>query len=184
VPVRFGESSSLATSQCATATKAAEDFCRKFKAQHPEKRNIAVVADIDETIFDNREEYQIRPKFVWDEFDKWVAQARAPVLKDTVNFLRWARKNGFAVFLITGRPESDRVGTVENLVRDQIIYDGLYLRPDKEEGPVQIFKTSARKSIEDAGFTVVANIGDQFSDLAGGHSLDCEKLPNRMYFIQ
>jgi acid phosphatase len=167
------------------ATRAARAFCSNYKAEHPNERNIAVVSDIDETILDNREELE-RPKFNWDEFPKWVTAARAPVLKDTVAFLRWARKNGFAIFLITGRPETDRVGTIENLVRDQVEYDALYLRPGHNEGPgepAETYKSGVRKSIEDAGFRVVVNIGDQFSDLADGHSLDCEKLPNKMYFI-
>lgn len=34
------------------------------------------------------------------------------------------------------------------------------------------------------GFKIVVNIGDQVSDLVGGYALDCEKLPNKMYFVK
>jgi predicted secreted acid phosphatase len=168
--------------QFSAATKAARAFCQRYKAEHPNERNIAVVSDIDETILDNREELS-KPKFDWDQFPAWIAQAKAPVLKDTYEFLRWARKNGFAIMLVTGRSEHDRVGTVENLVRDDVQYDALYMRPNGEEGAAEIYKASVRKSLQDAGFKVIVSIGDQYSDLAGGHALDCEKLPNKMYFI-
>jgi hypothetical protein len=37
--------------------------------------------------------------------------------------------------------------------------------------------------IQEKGYTVVVNIGDQFSDLAGGHTERVFKLPNPYYFI-
>jgi predicted secreted acid phosphatase len=86
--------------------------------------------------------------------------------------------------LITGRPESDRKPTILNLVRDQVSYDGLYLRDHHGGPPAEEYKTAVRQQIEKMGFKIVVNIGDQFSDLAGGYSLDCEKLPNKMYFIK
>ena len=144
----------------------------------------AIVADIDETLLDNREEFQTHPDFKWAEFERWMAEAKAPTLKQTADFLAWARQKGFAIFLITGRPEHDRAVTIENLVRRHIAYDGLYMRPgDDMKDVAEVVKTAWRKKIEDMGFKIVVNIGDQYSDLYGGYSIDCEKLPNRMYYI-
>ena len=63
-------------------------------------------------------------------------------------------------------------------------YDGwtkLIMRP--EGMPTADFKTGARQAIEADGYTIVANVGDQFSDLAGDHAERCFKLPNPFYFI-
>jgi HAD superfamily, subfamily IIIB (Acid phosphatase) len=45
------------------------------------------------------------------------------------------------------------------------------------------FKSGERARIEANGYSVIANIGDQDSDLAGGHALHTCKLPNPAYYI-
>lgn len=159
----------------ANARAAAEKFVGK--------PNCAIVFDIDETLLDNRQFFIDHKEFKWAEFNVWVEEARAPNLPETAEFLSWARQKGFAIFLITGRMEKDRRGTIKNLVKNGIAYDGLYMRPDGNHSPAKDVKTPLRVNIENMGFQIVANIGDQWSDLAGGHAEDCEKLPNRMYFV-
>jgi predicted secreted acid phosphatase len=168
----------------AKAVDSAKKFCIKYKKEHPGENNLAIISDIDETLLDNRPHFRLHPVRNWDVFDKWVQESKAPVLKPTYEFLTWARQQGFSIFLITGRPESDRKPTILNLVRDQVSYDGLYLRDHHGGPPAEEYKTAVRQQIEKMGFKIVVNIGDQFSDLAGGYSLDCEKLPNKMYFIK
>ncbi|MBI2810493.1 MAG: hypothetical protein HYX67_06680 [Candidatus Melainabacteria bacterium] len=166
------------------AVHSAQTFCLKYKREHPDETNLAIVSDIDETVLDNRPHFRRHPVRDWDVFDKWLQESKAPILKPTYDFLKWGREQGFTIFLITGRPESDRKPTIINLVRDQISYDGLYLREHHGGPPAEMYKTAVREQIEKMGFKIIANIGDQFSDLAGGYSLDCEKLPNKMYFIK
>lgn len=157
---------------------------RKAVLAHKGEGLVAVVSDIDETLLDNRLEFERHPDFKWSEFAAWIKAAEAPTLKPTADFLQFARDNGYAVFLITGRPEHDRAGTIQNLVRRGIAYDGLFMRANNNpSGPAELMKTPYRKQIEDMGFKVIVNIGDQFSDLYGGYSVDCEKLPNKMYYI-
>lgn len=145
---------------------------------------LAVVSDIDETLLDNRLEFERHPEFKWSEFAAWINEAKAPTLKPTADFLRFARQHGYAIFLITGRPEHERAGTIQNLVRRGIAYDGLFMRSNNNpSGVAEVMKSAYRKQIEDMGFKVIVNIGDQYSDLYGGHSVDCEKLPNKMYYI-
>jgi predicted secreted acid phosphatase len=145
---------------------------------------LAIVSDIDETLLDNREMFKEHPDFKWPEFMTWANQAKAPVLKPTADFLAWARKNGVAIFLITGRPESMRAATIENLVKQGVAYDGLYMRNSAKSVSAEQVKTPYREEIEKLGFKIVVNIGDQYSDIRGGHAEDCEKLPNRIYFVR
>lgn len=47
-----------------------------------------------------------------------------------------------------------------------------------------IYKPERRKALQDAGFTLVGSIGDQFSDLSGLYPATASwKLPNPMYTI-
>lgn len=63
-------------------------------------------------------------------------------------------------------------------------WDGLYLKEnDYREKSVIQYKSSTRKIIQEKGYTIVVNIGDQFSDLAGGYAEKMFKLPNPYYFI-
>jgi hypothetical protein len=59
------------------------------------------------------------------------------------------------------------------------------MRPDVTRSKrVSDYKTQARADIEDRQhYTIVANIGDQFSDLVGGRAQKCFKVPNPFYFI-
>lgn len=154
--------------------------CEKYKG----KPHVAIVSDIDETLLDNREEYTIHPKEVSTDHKEWINQSRAPVWQPTAEFLLWARDNGFAIFLVSGRTEEKRRATIENLRKHNIVYDGLFLRRDMKDKQAGNVKANVRQEIEKMGFTIVVNIGDQWSDLVGGHAIDCEKLPNLIYFIR
>jgi HAD superfamily, subfamily IIIB (Acid phosphatase) len=48
---------------------------------------------------------------------------------------------------------------------------------------VSDYKTSKRIDIENRGYTIVASLGDQKSDLAGGHAEMTFKIPNPFHFI-
>jgi hypothetical protein len=45
------------------------------------------------------------------------------------------------------------------------------------------YKTATREHVESLGYEIVANFGDQFSDLEGGFSDKTFKLPNPSYFL-
>jgi predicted secreted acid phosphatase len=49
--------------------------------------------------------------------------------------------------------------------------------------PTVLYKTGVRAHIEDLGYDIVGNFGDQFSDLEGGHADKTFKLPNPNYFL-
>jgi HAD superfamily, subfamily IIIB (Acid phosphatase) len=96
------------------------------------------------------------------------------------------------VFFITARRQIEHnyemasVWTLRNL--DAAGYgtvspDHFYVRDPNSIGSVADCKSSARADIESKGFTIIANIGDQYSDLAKGHAEMWFKLPNPFYFI-
>jgi predicted secreted acid phosphatase len=162
--------------------KAITDAYKACK-QHIGEENIAIVSDIDETLLDNREGLAKLSEFDYSQFIDWINKANAPTLKPTAQFLKWARKNNFAIFLITGRKENERLPTIVNLLRRDIAYDGLYMRPNDNHDSADVFKSQIRQKIEKTGFKIIVNIGDQISDLLGGSALDCEKLPNKIYYV-
>lgn len=90
-----------------------------------------------------------------------------------------------AVFFITGRPEALRAITEAQLLTAG--YDTSarrHLRPSSyAEASVIPDKTGARADIEAQSHTIVANVGDQDSDLLGGHGACPTKLVNPHDFI-
>jgi hypothetical protein len=89
------------------------------------------------------------------------------------------------VFFITGRRAKARRPTLKNLRAAG--YKGklrVRLRPNRERaGTHDGWKARTRGAISARGYTIVANVGDQRSDLDGGHALRRFKLPNPMYVI-
>ncbi len=96
------------------------------------------------------------------------------------------------VFFVTGRREIEHnhempsAWTLRNL--DLAGYgaverDHLYMRDPASTGSAANHKIPARADIERKGFTIIADIGDQKSDLAGGHAEMTFKVPNPFYFI-
>src|SRR5690349_6619109 len=103
-----------------------------------------------------------------------ITPATAPVLA----IAKQAHAAGAAVIFVTARPEIIKALTKENLKQVGYPNDGLYLRATFDFSSDQTLKTNARIKIEKAGYTIVANIGNNTSDLAGGHAERTFKLPD------
>ena len=157
----------------------------------------ALVFDVDETALSNWE------VILADDFGRviqggcaalpegpcgwasWDLLGRAPALAPTVDLFQQARSLGVAVFFITGRPEAQRTATESNL-RDAGYagYARLVMVPDGRHYASAIdFKAPVRAGIEGEGYAIIANMGDQPSDLAGGHAERSFLLPNPFYRI-
>ena len=161
--------------------------------------NPALVLDIDETSLSNwKELYQNKFAYIAAgpcNFSKgstcgvnaWELSARAPAITPTRDLFDAARDAHVTVFFITGRIEgaAERRATTENLhLAGYGGWQHLYLRTKNFDGPsVAPFKTWARGDIEARGYTIIANVGDQWSDLMNGHSEHIFKVPNPFYFI-
>ncbi len=154
------------------------------KEKSPKK--LALVLDIDETSLSNYQ-YMIQRDFGGnrEQFHQDIMAANAPVIKPMLALYRDAQKHGVKVFFITGRNESERKATEKNLRNAGYSgWSGLYLRPVHYSfDSITPFKSTTRKMIADKGYTIVASIGDQFSDLKGGYAQKVFKLPNPFYYL-
>jgi HAD superfamily, subfamily IIIB (Acid phosphatase) len=160
--------------------------------------NPAVVLDIDETSLSNweqiyRNDFAYIPGGSCDRDSAsacgqraWELSASAVAIEPTLALFNAAKARSVAVFFITGRFEDpvERAATEDNLrkagYRD---WNGLFLRPPATAGrPVAEYKSATRAGLE-ASHAIIANIGDQDSDLANGHAEKAFKLPNPFYVI-
>ena len=110
--------------------------------------------------------------------------ARAEPIKPVLALVRFARERGVAVFFLTGRPERLRAATEANLRAAGYEWTGLLLKPDNlATRSAAEFTARERKKLQDQGYTIIVNIGDQMSDLDGGVAERTYKLPNTFYFV-
>jgi predicted secreted acid phosphatase len=160
----------------------------------------ALVLDIDETSLSNWLEIEL------DDFafipsgpctlqsgnacgdTAWELSSRAEALPPTLELFNLAKSLNVAVFFITGRSNRPdlQAATIKNL--QQAGYEGwkeLFMRPISSPGAsVSEYKTRTRKHIqEDLHYHIIANVGDQQSDLVGGYADQTFKVPNPFYYI-
>jgi acid phosphatase len=147
---------------------------------------LAVVFDVDETLLSNLPSMEeLDFGYIPLEWKRWVEQAKAPALEPVRALFRRARELGMEPLVITGRRETERDATSRNLAAVGCgDYAALVCRPDSDRGGVAEFKTAARARLAAEGRVIVANIGDQESDLTGGHAERTFKLPGPFYLIR
>jgi predicted secreted acid phosphatase len=161
-----------------------------------------------------------------------------PATPGMLDLASQARAQGYAIFWITGRGDSQHAATVANLVNDSAaglpdidqvtlngftipevdanyptptpidtghggFSDGLFTKPPVGQYPAYLnmpqfcgsfiqagqscptiqYKSGTRAYIESQGYNIVADIGDQFSDLLGGFADKTFKMPNPNYYL-
>jgi predicted secreted acid phosphatase len=174
------------------------DTARAFIEQNATRwEKPALVLDIDETSLTNwpnlhADDFGFVADGTCDElpagpcgFNAWIFKGSATAIEPAHKLFEAAKTKGVAVIFITGRPNSQRDITILNL--DHAGYEGwteLRTRPDGEGGTVQDYKTKERIKVEAEGYTIIAGVGDQMSDIDGGHSGCTFKVPNPFYFIR
>jgi len=119
-------------------------------------------------------------------FERWANHSACPALPPALALYQEARRLGVTVFFITGRATNLREVTVLNLKRAGFgQYGEVYFCPlNYSDASVIPFKMASRRDIEAKGYKIILNIGDQWSDLEGGHAVRTFKLPNPFYFVQ
>ncbi|XP_077210786.1 HAD superfamily, subfamily IIIB acid phosphatase [Tasmannia lanceolata] len=151
----------------------------------------AWIFDIDETLLSNLPYYAAH-EFGWEEFnetsyDEWVNLARAPALPASLKLYKELQSLGFQLILLTGRTESQRNVTQQNLLfAGYSSWERLILRGGDDVGKIAvIYKSEKRKELEEEGFRIHGSSGDQWSDLLGSPMAKRSfKLPNPMYYIE
>jgi hypothetical protein len=130
-----------------------------------------------------------------------------------VDLVTYAKSKGYAIFYLTGRGAAQEAATLGNLTVDGVGVDagypapttlpngedGLFTKPPVADYPDYLkaacaadpngscttlhYKSATRAHIESLGYDIVANFGDQYSDLKGGYADRTFKLPNPNYFL-
>jgi HAD superfamily, subfamily IIIB (Acid phosphatase) len=143
----------------------------------------------------------------------YVLGQKFPAVPGMVAMTRSAEREGYAIFYLTGRGSAQEAATLGNLTADGTGVDagypkpttlrdgedGLFTKPDVSAYPDYLkqacaadpggkcttihYKSATRAHIESLGYDIVANFGDQFSDLEGGHADRAFKLPNPNYYL-
>jgi hypothetical protein len=146
--------------------------------------DVSAVADQAESYLDERlPDSSVHAAIVLDIDNTSLQTAYRPGLTSPatpaiLEVARQASEAGAAVFFVTARPQLLGWQSEANLRSEGYPFTGIYLRPWFNTQPQQALKTAARTAIENRGYTIVANIGNSASDLAGGHAERAFKLPD------
>ena len=183
------------------AAQAGAYLARQAHKKHSGKP--AILFDIDDTTL-NTYSYEIYSNFVYNPTTNgyFVNAGSAdvfPGVPGMADLENAAAAKGYTVFFLTGRPATQLTGTLANLHDAGYDFDDSnvilkdltapWLQPcqtDANNLPCTTteYKSLTRKHIEqDLGYDIVANFGDQFSDLNGGYADRTFKMPNPMYYL-
>jgi HAD superfamily, subfamily IIIB (Acid phosphatase) len=164
----------------------------------------AILLDVDDTSL-NTYNYEIYSNFAYNPTTnaEFVNDAAFPAVFGMPALVQRAQARGYAIFFLTGRPESQRAGTEKNLTDVGFPVtttpvganvDNVFLKDlshawttcdttgDRSCSTIEV-KSETRKYIESLGYDIKANFGDQFSDLSGGYADKTFKVPNPMYYL-
>jgi acid phosphatase len=129
--------------------------------------------------------YHSTEPFNATSFNAYVKEGSALALPETQRLFMNLISLGIKPVFLTGRAENQRAITVVNLRRQG--YYGwmeLLLKPVGFEGTAIGFKSGERRKLQDAGYVIVGNIGDQWSDILGApEGARTFKLPDPLYYI-
>ncbi len=179
--MRYYESGEYERDVTAVAERA-----KKFIRQRARtgQTNLVIVLDVDDTaLSDWNYMRSIDFGFEQGHFENWVARAEAPPIQPILELCRESERLGVEVFFVTGRDEHLREPTERNLrLVGFTKFAGLFMRPASGSGTsTAAFKASIRHQLTASGKFVIANIGDQQSDLDGGFAERVFKIPNPFY---
>lgn len=190
-----GEYDACITTLASMGLKAIEGHIDMLSTSTSRPHVFAAVFDVDDTLVttNNLRDEQFHKKMASGaDHPSWLLKSafarhhRAPLVP-LVELYRALQSRGIRMIILTGRSGLTRDVTLDNL--RAIGVDGwdhaIFREPYSidQYAPAQEYKSRQRTRLANAGYTVVANVGDQESDLVGPHSGIAIKLPNPMYLI-
>ncbi|XP_027167749.1 acid phosphatase 1-like [Coffea eugenioides] len=149
------------------------------------------VFDIDETSLSNapyyaRSDVQFGAIPYNDtKFNAWVAEGVAPAVPGVLRLYKTLLSLGIKPVFISGTKEVYREVRISNLKNvGYRKWEKLILKGENDTGSAVVYKSNKRTELVEAGYRIVGNIGDQWSDLLGTNVGDRTfKVPDPMYFI-
>jgi acid phosphatase len=145
-----------------------------------------IVFDIDDTVLqDYTNEKAIAFGYIQELFHTWIVNADAPAIPQVKELYDYLVAQGFKIVFLTGRQEKDYAPTLANLkLRGFTTFAKLIMRNPSEYGiTASLYKSERRTQLTRQGFTIIGDIGDQWSDLQGPYTGYKVKLPNYKYVI-
>jgi predicted secreted acid phosphatase len=165
----------------AAVVKRAATALRHDLAAKKAPRRPMIVLDIDETSLFNA---PCLEPLGWDLSGLATCAVQGgAIATPVVRLYDLARRKRVTVAFITGRPDALASVTKQNL-HGQGFDRGfkLVLKPASyTQDSLVPYKAGARATFERHRYTILENVGDQQSDLAGGHARHRYKLPNPVY---
>jgi hypothetical protein len=180
---------------------------RWLAAPHHTRGTRAIVLDVDDTTLLTWN-YEVFSNWAYNPTTNatFVNNQQFPAVFGMVDMVRTAEREGYAIFFLTGRPATQAQATLGNLTADGVGVDAgypkptaLFTKPAVADYPDYLkaacagdpngscttvhYKSATRAHIESLGYDIVANFGDQYSDLEGGYADRTFKLPNPNYFL-
>lgn len=151
----------------------------------PPGPNKLIITDLDETLVNNGKYYAAQKTFNPAAWDQWLKTNKqgGPYIQPVLELLTNAKRKGFSIMFITGRPAYQAPDTLKQVSALQ--WDGVYFRPMGVKVTSEQFKGDVRQMLRELGYEIVLNLGDQASDFdipidrAEGEF----QIPNIMYFI-
>ena len=195
--VTVPSSTSNYAKQMKQIVKSAEASLAQAARGYHGKGKPALVFDIDDTLL-NTYDYTLAQQFGFDPATNlvYINDAAFPAVFYMPQLVAFAAKNGFSVYYITGRPQSQTAATIKDLTTAgyKAPQAGhLFLKPSTAPSYLHCanpaacttteYKSGTRKYISSQGYSIVADFGDQYSDLLGGDAGHQVKIPDPMYYI-
>ena len=159
----------------------------------------AIVLDADDTTLWTYDMEDGAMKFNFDPAlqDVWVQGEKFPATPSMVGLEKAIDAAGCTPVGLTDRSASQKDATLANLAK--VGYVGFtpanYYTKWATTPPAYLhcgsdgvcstieYKSQTRRHVARQGYTIVANFGDQFSDLIGGYAEHPVKLPNPTYYL-
>ncbi|MGW1891780.1 HAD family acid phosphatase [Streptomyces sp. NPDC002004] len=161
----------------------------------------AIVLDVDDTTLLSYD-YEKATNFTYSTatWNDYVNKESRVAVYGIPELVSYAHDKGVEVFFLTGMDASLREPAAANLKKvgiDVPLDDEHLILKDKVNPPSYLdscakptwtcttvqYKGGTRAHIESEGYDLIANFGDQQSDLDGGYADRTYKLPNPMYFV-
>lgn len=195
------------------AAAKAEEIAADCSAAKAAGKKPAAVFDADDTTLwtYDMEDGAMHFAFTPAKQQEWFDHNQMPATPGMVALVKKVHAAGCEIIGLTGRNDAQKDYTIQNLTDAGYVDDGgaplfaadryftKFLKtapmPDylKAQGRCDAaankcttvqFKAGTRQHIiEDLGYTIVGNFGDQWSDLQGGYADKWIKLPNATYYL-
>ncbi|KAG9141150.1 hypothetical protein Leryth_001641 [Lithospermum erythrorhizon] len=149
------------------------------------------IFDIHDTLLSNLPYYTLADASFGDipysnpKFNEWMTEGSAPPLSGILYLYKNLTSFGIKSVFLSNIDEKYREVISSNLkAAGYTTWEKLILKGTSDPSDVVHYKSAKRTELVNAGYRILGNIGDQWTDLTGHHVGDRTfKVPNPMYCV-